>query len=171
MKPLRNRGRALLVTGVVIVLLYILVPFPFLTKTGESDIQEACIRWLVGDNHSAVRGELKVCYIGLGTTFDHSDKDFSPHDPPAEFLRRFEDLRIPVKVVSEAKSKDGQITDDSGRPSLCISAGNVRRLSLGLVRCRAMYFEGGLSSAGYEVYILRLPFTWVPFRAKTLWIS
>lgn len=171
MKPLRNRRRALLLGAVAVALLYFVIPFPVLTKASESDIQEACIRWLLGDNHSAVRGELQVCYVGLGTTFDHSDKDFSPHDPPADFLRRFADLKIPVYPVSHAKSNHGKITDDSGRPGLCLSAGNVRRWSLGLVRCRGMYFEASLSAAGYEVYMLRLPFAWIPLRAKMLWIS
>ncbi len=171
MRLTKNRRRALIMVALAAPLLYFAAPFSILSEASRSDIQEACIRWLLRHNHSAVRGDLKVCYLGLGTTFDHGDGDFSPRDPPAEFLSRFADLRIPVHPVSEAKSNQGRISDASGKPGLCLSAGIVRRWSLGLVCCRGMYFESGLSAAGYEIYVLRVPFVWIPIRAKMLWLS
>ena len=65
----------------------------------------------------------------------------------------------------------GHVADPTGKPGLIFAAGNVKRWSLGLVACRGLYYEGGLSSAGYEIFILRLPFAWVPLWARMLWIS
>ena len=163
MALLTKKRRAWLLVALAALLAYLALPFPFLSSRSRVDIQEASIRWLLRHNHSALQNRLQVCYVGLGKTFDPDDKDFSPLAPPPDFLKRFADLPVPVYAVG---SRDG-----AGKKGLSVSAGDVQRWSIGLVRCRGLYFEGSLSSAAYDIYMLRLPFTWLPFGAKTRWLS
>lgn len=159
----RNKRRAMVIIALAMPVLYFGFPFPFLSENSRADIREAGIRYLVHHNDSAVQHKLEVCYVGLGTSFDPEDNDFAPQAPPAAFLKRFEDFQVPVYGVGA--------TDGAGKRGLSLSAGNVRRWSLGLVRCRGLYFEGSLSSAAYDIYILRVPFAWLPVGARMLWLS
>lgn len=173
MMKLHRRRIALILAG--LVLAYFIVPFPFLGDSGEMDVRESAIRWLFHHNHSGQQDNLKVCFIGLGTTFDPHDGDFGPHDPPSGFVDRFADFPVPMLPVSARTNAPvgmgGHVTDAAGNPGLILGAGNVKRWSLGLVICRGLYFEGGLSSAGYDIFVLRLPFAWVPVWARIRWIS
>lgn len=166
---------ALIVAG--FMLAYLAVPFPFLREASRSDVRESAIRWLLHHNGSGLQNRLQVCFIGTGTTFDPQDEDFGPHDPPREFVNRFTNFPVPTLPPSartnlqQAGTLGGYVADTHGRPGLVLAAGNVTRWSLGLVVCRGLYYEGGLSAAGYDIYILRLPFVWVPVWAHTLWIA
>jgi hypothetical protein len=182
--PLSRRRVILIIVGLIVI--YFLVPFPFLSEGSRADVHEACIRWLFHHNASALQDKLQVCFVGIGTTFDPMDKDCDPHDPPKEFVDRFADFAVPVFPVSQSAragpsgpgyidSPDGgifpHVVDSAGRPGLIFGAGNVKRWSLGVAVCRGYYFEAGLSAGGYEILVLRLPFLWVPVWARMLWIS
>ncbi|MBN1788311.1 MAG: hypothetical protein JW806_07945 [Sedimentisphaerales bacterium] len=164
-----NHKRIILIIA-TIVLVYFVVPFPFLKDANRTDIQESAIRWLLCHNHSAQQDELEVCFIGIGTDFD-TEEDFSWHDPTEEFVARFSDFPIPVFPSSAEDANVGYIADKTGRHGLLFGAGNVRRWSMGLVICHGFYYEGDVSAAGYNIFILRTPFSWVPVWAAKLWIS
>ena len=63
------------------------------------------------------------------------------------------------------------VVDAEGRPGLVFAAGDIKRRSAGLVVCRGFYYEAGLSAAEYDVYLIRVPFGWVPVYGVMLWIS
>jgi hypothetical protein len=165
---------------------YFAVPFPFLNDANRDDAREATIRWLLHHNDSGLQDHLEVCFIGVGTTFDPSAESFDLRDPTKELLARFSDFPVPTHPVSGSveapprkpgyvDSPDGgiftHVEDERGRPSLIFAAGRVKRWSLGIAVCRGYYYEAGLSSATYDVYMLRLPFTWLPVWSYRLWIS
>ena len=180
-----NRRRAILIIA-GLALAYFAVPFPFLTEGSRSDVQEASIRWLFRHNASGLQDKLQVCFVGIGTTFDPSDNDCHPHDPPKEFVDRFAGFPVPVLPVSQSAtarpqrpgyidSPDGgifgHVVDSAGRRGLIFGAGNVRRWSLGVALCRGYYYEAGLSAGGYDIIILRLPGLWIPVWARMRWVS
>jgi hypothetical protein len=168
-----NRKHVVLVIIVVIFLIYFAVPFPILSDADRTDIQEAAIRWLLVHNHSAQQDKLQVCFIGIGKTFDPDDENgLDANDPTEEFISRFSDFPVPVFPASAIDDANvGYIADKTGRRGLSFGAGNVKRWSIGVVICRGFYYEGNLSAAGYNIFILRTPFRWVPVWALRLWIS
>ncbi len=175
MKMMKLNRKRLALVAAGLVLAYFVVPFPFLSDCGKADVRESAIRWLLCHNHSGQQDNLKVCFIGLGTTFDPRNEDFGPQDPPADFVARFSDFPVPTFPVSASTNAPGgiggHVADTTGKAGLIFAAGNVKRRSPGLVVCRGLYYEGGLSSAGYDIFILRLPFVWVPVWSRMLWIS
>jgi hypothetical protein len=170
----RNRKRTVVAVASLILACFV-VPFPFLSDVGVADVREAAIRWLLRHNHSGLQDGLKACFVGIGTTFDPHDRACMPHDPPPGFVARFSDFPVPVFPVSTSTNVPdgigGRVTDAEGKSGLTFAAGNVKRWSVGVVVCRGLYYEGGLSAAGYDIFILRLPFVWVPVRARVLWAS
>jgi hypothetical protein len=175
MEMMKKNGKRIGLLVGVLILAYVAVPFPFLGESARTDVRESAIRWLFRHNHSGQQTQLKVCFIGVGTTFDPQDENFGPQDPPTGFVERFSDFPVPTFPVSASTNAPGgiggHVADKAGKPGLIFAAGNVRRWSLGFVVCRGLYYEGGLSSAAYDIFILRLPFAWVPVWARMLWIS
>ena len=185
-KRKRLKGRRVIGIAVGALLVWLAVPFPFLGEAGRSDVQEAAIRRVFQHNGSGLQDQLEVCFIGIGTSLDPSDDDFTPGEPSKEFVDRFSDLPVPALPISQSRnalpggpgtvdSPDGgmfsHVTDATGRPGLIFAAGDVKRWSLGIVVCRGLYYEAGLSSAAYDILILRLPFAWIPVWSRMLWIS
>jgi hypothetical protein len=160
----------ILCVAVGVLMVYFVMPFPFLGTRGRDNVRESTIRWLLHHNASGMQDKLQVCFIGVGTSFDPQAGDFGPKDPPNEFLRRFSNFPVPTLPISANTNRFG-VADATGKPGLILAAGNVNRWSIGVVACRGFYYEGGLSSAEYEVFLLRLPFTWVPVWSRMLWIS
>ena len=165
---LKRRRVLFIIFGTLVV--YFAVPFPFVGAQDRDSARECTIRWLLHHNDSAMQDKLQACFVGIGTTFDPKDGDFAPRDPPKEFLSRFSNFPVPIFPVS-ANTNRFSAADSTGKRGLLLAAGNVRRWSIGIVVCRGFYYEGGLSSAGYEVYLLRVPFAWIPMVARMLWIS
>lgn len=75
----KNGKRIGLLVG-VLILAYVAVPFPFMGESARTDVRESAIRWLFRHNHSGQQAQLKVCFIGLGTTFDPQDENFRPQE-------------------------------------------------------------------------------------------
>jgi hypothetical protein len=175
MKITKLKWRYVLFIVMGLLVVYFVVPFPFLGARGRDDVRESAIRWLLRHNDSGTQGKLQVCFVGIGTTFDPGDRDFAPQDPPKPFVDRFADFPVPVLPVSAITNATrrigGGVADATGKSGLIFGAGNVKRRSMGLVLCRGFYYEGGLSSAGYDIVILRVPFAWIPVWARMLWIS
>jgi hypothetical protein len=172
---MKFRPRRVIYIIVALVVVYFAVPFPFLSVGSRDKVRESAIRWLLHHNDSGAQNEIQVCFIGIGTTFNPSDRDYTPHDPPKEFVARFADFPAPTFPLSAstniAGGIGGHVADLNGKRGLIFGAGNVKRWSMGLAVCRGFYYEGGLSSAGYDIYILRVPFAWIPVYAHMLWIS
>ena len=175
MKLSKLRLRRIIFIIVALVVAYFGVPFPFLSVGSRDNVRESAIRWLLHHNDSGQQNKIQVCFVGIGTTFDPNDRDFTPHDPTKEFVARFADFPVPTFPLSTstniAGGIGGHVADSTGKHGLIFCAGNVRRWSIGLVVCRGYYYEGGLSSAGYNIYILRVPFAWIPVCSRMLWIS
>jgi hypothetical protein len=169
MKKAKNKRKCVVLFIAFLVLIYIVVPFSFVSKANRDDIHEATIRWLLHHNNSGQQDKLQVCFIGIGTTLDPEDDNFNPHDPSKEFIKRFYDFPVPTYPVSENKGYG--VVDATGKRGLILAAGNTDRKSIGFVVCRGYYYEGDLSSAAYDIFIMRVPFGWVPVWARMLWIS
>lgn len=150
-----KRWHVLSIAAVVLVA-YLVGPFPFLGARGRDNARESAMRWLLHHNASGLQNKLQVCFIGIGTSFDPEAGDFGPRDPSQEFLKRFSNFPVPTLPVSANTNRFG-VADATGKPGLILAAGNVKRWSVGVAACRGLYYEGGLSSAGYEIFLLRLP--------------
>jgi hypothetical protein len=170
MKVVKLKRWHVLSIAVGVLVAYFAVPFPFLGARGRDNVRESAIRWLLHHNDSGMQNELQVCFIGTGTSFDPRATDFGPRDPSKEFLKRFSNLPVPTLPVSANTNRFG-VADATGKRGLILAAGNVNRWSMGVATCRGLYYEGGLSSAGYEIFLLHLPFVWVPVCSRMLWIS
>lgn len=185
MKPsnlVRRRKTAVALVAGAVIGAYLAVPFPYLGESARMDIHEAVVRYLLHHNASGLQGRLQVCFVGVGSSFDKVE----PQDPPTGFIERFVDFPVPVHPVSQVvhaphrgpghiDAPDGgmfsHVADAEGRPGLVFAAGDVRRYSVGIAVCRGFYYEAGLSAAEYDIYLIRIPFGWIPIRAKMLWIS
>ena len=180
-RPKLTRWRVAVV-GAGTLAAFLAMPFPYIGGPAVADVQEAAIRYLLHHNASGLQDRLQVCFVGLGSSFGEDE----PHDPPREFLERFADFPVPVHPVSEVvharprgpghvDSPDGgvfgHVADKEGRPGLVFAAGDVRRWSGGVAVCRGHYYEAGLSAAEYDIYLIRVPFGWVPVYARVLWVS
>ena len=156
---------------------YVAIPFPFISASSVDDVHECVIRWLYGHNDSGAQGEIRVCFIGIGTSFNPKDSDFTPRDPSHDFMTRLADMPVTTLPITHGINAvdrgaiGGYAVDSSGRRGLMLAAGNVSRWSVGITRCKALYYEGGLSSAGYEVIVLRVPFKWIPIWSRIMWMS
>jgi hypothetical protein len=172
---MKFRPRRVIYIIVALVVVYFAVPFPFLSVGGRDDVRESAIRWLLHHNDSGQQKKIQVCFIGIGKSFDLKEQD-SSHDPTKEFVARFADFPVPVLPLSAKTNVINSggipfVTDTTGKHGIIFYAGNVRRWSMGLVVCRGCYYVGGINAAGYEIYILRVPFAWIPVCARMLWIS
>ncbi|MFH0962598.1 MAG: hypothetical protein V2A58_01155 [Planctomycetota bacterium] len=145
---------------------YLFLPtFLGLSPARILDIREKTIRWVYHHNHSGIRDTLEVCYIGIGRSFDIRADDLRTEDPAAELLSRLRDLEVPCRPLSEWPGKE------RNRERIIVGAGDVSRISLGVVRSKGSYYVNGLNAGAYDVYFLWVPFRWVPVCWRMLWIS
>ena len=170
MKLSRNRI-ILIIAG--LILAYFAVPFPFLSDAGRDDARESAIRWLLRHHSLAIQKGYQVCFVVIGTQFDpHEDNGCHMEDPTKKFVDRLSDFPVPVFPASQGvPRKLSGVMDKQGRPGVIFGAGNVKRWSLGIAVCRGYFYEGGLSAGGYDIYMLHLPFLWIPVGGRNLWAS
>lgn len=159
---------------VVIAVYLVMPPIVELSSNTKYDIQEATIRYIFQKKYENSKKDV-VCFIGIGDNFDPNRSDsFPPLDTPQDFYNRFSNLNVPVLKISDiAKGNNfaGGLIDSNKRTGAIIAAGSVDQKTQFIVRCKGLFFAGGLCSEGYDIYLLRTPMGWFVIKVKTLWVS
>lgn len=157
-KPKRRVLLSAIVGG---LLLYFVVPFPILSENSRANVREASLHWLLKRTDMK-----KVCYVGWT-----SETNWASEDPPPELLKHFAELGVQVQPQSAIKTNNVGVIDNFGRPAESISVGKCKRWSLGLVYCTGSCYEGSEGVVGYTIYVLRIPFAWIPLGGVVRYVS
>lgn len=121
-----------------------------------------------------------VCFIGV-TPLEKDISVSKPSDPNAEFISKLRRLSVPVLPVSQmveqrltpayVDSAWSKYHDNQERRGIMLTAGKIRRIRHNIVVAQGALMWGDLAAIGFDMYILRTPFGWIPLLRRQTWLS
>lgn len=135
----------------------------------EEDIREAVFRYQFAPNASGLQQAAEFYCLSLGEVSDQGNVD-----PSDELMRRLQDHRPPVKVVSQCANDMSQgVTDRATgqQHGLIFRVTSIKWINDIEVEVEGGYYEAGLSASGNIYYVTKESGQWVVKEDKILWIS
>jgi hypothetical protein len=130
------------------------------------DIYEVTFRYLFQKNASGQQQK-------AGAYFIHIGDELKMADPDDGFMKRFADVKPPVKRYSECESsmERGVVEKSTGVKGLSFGVGKLKWISDTEVEISGGYYEAGLSSAGYTYRLKKTSGKWAVEKETMTFIS
>ncbi len=135
---------------------------PPVPAPADDDLREATFRYMFRKNASGAQQNAKVYCL-------HFEKGA---DPPAAFLARFAQDKVPVRAASAcSQSVDGVFENATHAHGLAFRIDGITRADADHATVTGGYYEAGLSASGNVYTLERKGGAWSVTKDEMQWIS
>jgi hypothetical protein len=135
------------------------------------DIREAVFRYQIATNDVS---KAKVYFLSIGIGAKGRDIFDASHDPSADFMKRFDDLKAPIRKASASTfgSPDGWVVEKrSGKRGVLFQIRSVKWISETEVEVEGGFAAGMLYARGYTYTVKKEKGKWSVKTSNSTWMS